>query len=365
MPNVTVAGKPKLVLHIGSHKTGTTSIQGDLAANRTWLEGRGIAYPDPAPYFRFHRIDGHHDLAHALASSKPRHVRRAERFRQHLVDLGSRFDRIVLSAEPFYRHVLSRPGAEPATRTLAGFIEGHRAFVAKTAEYFSPFDVEILLFLRRPDRFVESLYKNAVVTSLYAEGFAAYTRKPEFRFSYTDHLELLGEHFPKITLKSYEGSLAAGIVQTFFEAIGAGPPPTVGSDHLRRSVSNKAALWIERSKREERLNKRKTRTLWHFALLPVARPLFGSDRTSSLWRSAQRRDEFTTRHMGALPTDFFPPAEPQIAAEATWTDTEHEAATRAFRDWKRHNAVYLMSRALRRVPPYQIEATTPLPGSRS
>jgi hypothetical protein len=36
----------KLVLHAGTHKTGTTSIQKVLSDNRTWLRDRGLIYPD-------------------------------------------------------------------------------------------------------------------------------------------------------------------------------------------------------------------------------------------------------------------------------------------------------------------------------
>ena len=35
----------KLVLHIGTHKTGTTAIQGAMAANVPALKAQGYAYP--------------------------------------------------------------------------------------------------------------------------------------------------------------------------------------------------------------------------------------------------------------------------------------------------------------------------------
>ena len=36
----------RLVIHIGTHKTGTTFLQHKLALARPWLEERGFVYPD-------------------------------------------------------------------------------------------------------------------------------------------------------------------------------------------------------------------------------------------------------------------------------------------------------------------------------
>lgn len=47
----------RIILHIGTHKTATTTIQDTLAANRDALAGHGIVYP------RIGRTAGHHTLA--------------------------------------------------------------------------------------------------------------------------------------------------------------------------------------------------------------------------------------------------------------------------------------------------------------
>src|SRR5688572_23218702 len=178
------SGKPKLLLHVGSHKTGTTSIQDALAANRDWLEQNGIYYPNPKPFF-FRKTDAHHDLAHALAGGSARQLTGARRFRSHLLEASSQYDRILLSAEPFYRHVVSQTDND---RDIAAEMDGEmlteddllrrrREYVARVAEYFEDFDVEIILFLRRPDNFVESLYKNAVVSTQYKGGFRKYIKR--------------------------------------------------------------------------------------------------------------------------------------------------------------------------------------------
>lgn len=351
---MTVASKPRLILHVGSHKTGTTSIQGALAANRSWLDSLGVCYPDPTPFF-FHRIDGHHDLAHALASTATRHRRRAAKFRAHLIDMGRTHDRIVLSAEPFYRHVIEPSPIRPRPRRLVDMLEERRLYIAAMADYFSPFDVEILVFLRRPDTFAESLYKNSVVQGWYSGGFQRFSKSPYFVLDYGRRLDLFRSSFPKVTVKSYEQSLPAGIIEAFFEAIGVGNPPTPGGEHLRRSLTNKATLWIERSKAEQKLGKRAIRRRWHFAMLPVSKPLFGSDKTSSLWNSVDERDRFIERHRGAVAADLFPSPPPDLPGPATWTDEEHAAASDAFGRWQRQHVAYLLRRDIQRVPPFEMQ----------
>jgi len=54
--------KRKLFLHVGPHKTGTTSIQRGLLANRQQLEKAGYHYPEIGFVF-----DGHHNLVFELA----------------------------------------------------------------------------------------------------------------------------------------------------------------------------------------------------------------------------------------------------------------------------------------------------------
>lgn len=345
--------KPRLLLHAGSHKTGTTSIQAALAANRPWLESRGIYYPNPKPYLHG-KSDAHHDLAHGLAGDNRREAARMRAFRAHLIDVAPRFDRILLSAEPFYRHEIAGRGPS-APRTPEAMIASRRAYIDRMAEYFAPFDTEILVVLRRPDTFAESLYKNAIVSSPFAGGFEAYLKRAYFRLDYPTRIDLFRAGFPAVIVRSYESGLKAGIVETFFETIGAGKPPSLGDDYLRRSLTNKATLWLDRSKVETPMGKRDLHRRWHFAMLAAAEPFFGGKDATGLWRSREERDRFIRRTLGSMPADFFPPPPAELAEPAVWTDAEHEAATAAFRDWERANRSHLRRREILRVPAYRLD----------
>jgi hypothetical protein len=361
------SGKPKLLLHVGSHKTGTTSIQDALAANRTWLEQNGVYYPNPKPFF-FRKTDAHHDLAHALAGGSDRQLTGARRFRAHLLEASSQHNRILLSAEPFYRHVVSPTNND---RDIAAEVDGEtlteddllrrrRKYVARVAEYFEDFDVEIILFLRRPDNFAESLYKNAVVSTQYKGGFRKYTKRKTFKFDYRTQRLIFAKHFPLITIRSYEGSMAKGIVPAFFETIGLdGPPPAASGamDRLRRSLSNKATLWIDRSKLELELSRQDVYRRWHFSMLPTS--TFASESSSTLWTSSAERDAFLDRYMDPDLEELFPRNEDHALDRASLSDDEHASASAKFLEWEQQNGSYLAWRERRRIPPYRLDKPAP------
>ena len=58
-------GKRRIILHIGTHKTGSTTIQAGLKANRRMLLRYGIDYPQMGVVGQ-----GHHNIAFDLADHR-------------------------------------------------------------------------------------------------------------------------------------------------------------------------------------------------------------------------------------------------------------------------------------------------------
>ncbi|MBN9022024.1 MAG: hypothetical protein J0H08_08010, partial [Rhizobiales bacterium] len=100
-----------VVLHIGTHKTGTTAIQRFAAANRAKLRARGLWYPSYDEIKLFVHY-GHHHVSHAIANENGNRLSLDEtrRFLDHVVAKKRPGETLLISAEPFYRHVLPAEG---------------------------------------------------------------------------------------------------------------------------------------------------------------------------------------------------------------------------------------------------------------
>ena len=126
-------------LHIGTHKTGTTSIQSSLYETRTYLKGLGYLYPDAGLERDYHGAYGHHQLSRSFI--KGSHSEAAKIIRKLMKEFrASGCHSIIISAEGLY--TISAPA------------------VAYLAELFGEADVCVFVYLRRPQSYLASLYKS-------------------------------------------------------------------------------------------------------------------------------------------------------------------------------------------------------------
>ncbi len=139
----------RVVLHIGQQKTGTTSIQTALVADRPRLAERGILYPDTG--HARGRNGGlrpsHNALVHLLEGRsgagmwQPLDQVEAELHAQ-LADQDPQT--VVISAE---HAIMAADQGEDVAGALAGIVEGERDIVA---------------YIRRPDLFLSSFHRQLV-----------------------------------------------------------------------------------------------------------------------------------------------------------------------------------------------------------
>jgi hypothetical protein len=129
----------RLLLHIGTHKTGTTMVQNVLHASRHILAVHGVMYPDLSPH------TGHHGyltdwIALPAAYARPEGGKRElARLARELVDTDAS---LLLSSEE-----LSRAGGP-----------GGRVEFDELREIFAGFDVLLLCVLREQCQFLQSVY---------------------------------------------------------------------------------------------------------------------------------------------------------------------------------------------------------------
>ena len=288
----------RILLHIGTHKTGTTSIQKFCARNRERLRAGGLWYPD----YDLIGAEGHyahHHLANAIAGLPTSRgvLADAERYfaavrRQAGVD-----ETVLISAESFWRHVsppveLSKNEVQ-AAGGLGPYWAGRRAFVARVAEMAGAEGVEIAVVLRRQDDCAESMFKERVKGTAYAESFDAYLDAFSHRFQYFDQLSVWAEFFRDIHVLAYDDLVTRpNFVSAFFEALQvpleheAEPAP-----RLNTSLSNDLIAY----KRD--LNRRGLvdDALYEIAELMQTEAFLDGlplDRRSTLWADPARRQVF-------------------------------------------------------------------------
>ena len=129
----------RLYLHIGTHKTGTTSIQFFCYDNREKLEKLGYLYPKTGCKWK-----GHHELAWAAGVNNPNKrndISDAELWEMLAQEIIlSTAENIIISSEDF-------------------------EWVWNTKQlkyYLSEFDVKIIIYLRRQDNYIQSFYSTHI-----------------------------------------------------------------------------------------------------------------------------------------------------------------------------------------------------------
>lgn len=128
-----------VTLHIGWHKTGTTSLQRWLSANRSLLASHGVFYPLSG----WNGRDAHHPLAEMIEQGDENHAA-IESMALSLcseIDQGEDWRRIVFSSERM------RLWAEPEIKCLQAFLDHVRLELDHVVCYLLP-----------QERFIEASY---------------------------------------------------------------------------------------------------------------------------------------------------------------------------------------------------------------
>jgi hypothetical protein len=138
------SGRKRVFIHIGLHKTGTSSIQQFLTANRDVLERNRVLYPAGISGGQAHhqfasfffRPDSDKAFPHFVNKHYGTRMRWEQALRAFRDDLeASLFHSIVFSSERF---------------GVSGCIK------ERLKAFFEPFETRIVVFIRRQDHWVDS-----------------------------------------------------------------------------------------------------------------------------------------------------------------------------------------------------------------
>jgi hypothetical protein len=207
----------KTIIHIGTHKTGTSALQGFLAQHRDDLRNNGLSYPG-------RKLSGepmstaHNFLALGLASGA--------------VAAAGDAKVLFLSSEEFNRYVLAPNGtfAEQAQVDMqdayfAGsdkYWHARRAYLSRLQEVFDGLDAELWITLRRPDNFCVSMYQQVVRMRRYTKTVSEFSKSDFPLFHYEKQLDQWSAFFPNIKVFVYEDDLeeTGGSVGAYIKRLG-------------------------------------------------------------------------------------------------------------------------------------------------
>ncbi len=208
-----------ITLHIGTHKTGTTTIQRFASKHRRKLRMRGTWYPG-LDLVGAKKHYAHHAVSHALADVERGGMDRemAERWCAEVRRKSLEFDRVFISAEPMYRHTVGN-----VSETDASYWDGRRAYVERVAQHLGTEDVEVVVVVRRQDAFAQSLYNEHVKVTRYRESFEQFVDEKRPLLDYDRQLGVWSEFFDKVRAFVFADLIETpGLVSNFFDAVGIG-----------------------------------------------------------------------------------------------------------------------------------------------
>ena len=351
----TDAPPPKLILHAGSQKTGTTSIQYVMSENRPYLDNVRVWYPPIYKYFpvkkNLQRARAHFAFANAVSSYTDDDRARIDAFLGAMKKNADRYDRVVLSAETLYRLFASDDGAVGESA-----LDRRLRFLDRLAKLTADFQPEVLLYLRRADRFAASLYAEATVRRSTSQTFEEFLRAKGGRFNYRERIDQFQRFFPT-RVYGFEETAKAGLIDAFCSHAGIPGPLPDTPERPRPSVPNAAVLWLTRAKGERSGMTPVERThRWHFALLPENAEMFEKDRKTVFWTDRAARDAFIEANHAGVTEVSFPPVPDTIEPPASWSDSQHADAEKRFFAWQKANKAMLLKRRAKRIPPFVLDA---------
>jgi hypothetical protein len=226
-PFVGVNGRPlTLIIHAGTPKTGTTSIQSYLDKNQRKLRGKGILYPHNIDRIKNSHAPKHQWFEKNLVTTHVDYF--LENFKNIIAQITEDTHTIILSSEGIYNYWWDFPEASTA---LLSELRHH-------------FDTEICVWFLEPLAFIEDFYKQCMrnprvdSNSCYGRDLSFsemldikwFSRHLDYQGFVNDCQALFGED--KVLAFKYEGD----VVQALKHKLGVATPHDNSTPRLNNSL---------------------------------------------------------------------------------------------------------------------------------
>ncbi len=189
----------KLFLHIGLYKTGSTTLQAHLQKNRNSLRNCGYLYPLTGASDMF---DAHHNLAWLLRNPKVADPNLGTWKELHEEIKTANIDNVIISSENFQLN----------DQTQMDNLQSQLA----------AYEVKVIVYLRRQDRRLESLYTQRVKRGFYHGNIFSFCESQRRRSNYYKLLEPWKQIFglDNVIVRPLEKTQISNICDDLFKIIG-------------------------------------------------------------------------------------------------------------------------------------------------
>lgn len=218
-----MTARPRLILHIGTHKTATSTLQVLMAAERMNLRQAGVCYPrTDHPDF----IDQHKHIALAEALFHDDAAFRLEWARVRAEFDASGAHTLVLSAEGLSGPAKSQDNSLDRLRVVA-----------------DGFDVLAVCLLRRQDSFVESLWNQRCKNGRTNKHITDFVQLPAVQrhMAYKDMLDRWAT-VGRVAAIGFEAARETGVVEAFSAAAGIALPPSPKNRNVSPGMRHAALM---------------------------------------------------------------------------------------------------------------------------
>ncbi|PZQ10776.1 MAG: hypothetical protein DI565_19550 [Ancylobacter novellus] len=208
----------KIILHVGTHKTATTSLQTTLKRNRDAMRRLGVLYPSGrligAP-----DMAGHHFFPALIVTGDENDLAKARMFVDRAISEHGQRDVLLISCEGFHRYVMPT-GVDCAAN--ADQWQRREAFIRRTAALCESHETEIWISLRRIDSFAISMYQERIKKTNYTYNIEKFVDQSNILLQYASNIELWSKYFDRVRVFRFEDDAQSehGAVGAYLERLG-------------------------------------------------------------------------------------------------------------------------------------------------
>lgn len=301
----------RIILHIGTHKTATTSVQRGLSRNREVLKERGIWYPDYELIGKRNHY-AHLGIVNAFSHAHPEMTREEAIAYFAAVSEGARdYDVTIISAEPFFRHVIhgkNGKSAKPSFYTSL-YWEQRNAYIEDVRAHFPHDNVDIAMVVRRQVDYGPSLYQEHVKTSRYTCDYAHFRKNFWPRFDYLRQARAWRDVFGTLRLARFEDLVRApDLLDAFGTLIGADLGNLDPAPVQNESLPPDLVIWkrlLNRSPRKEAVIRKMVMRLGESAVMDKLGDLKGRTFYNDIEEMREFHDSFADANE-LLKREFMP-----------------------------------------------------------